>query len=71
MAGEQSQRRSRRGRKEGGPVQTSEALPTSSGHQMDNKILDQLKDLKQNRYRLKEVVSAGKSLLSTMFLLLS
>lgn len=67
--GEQSQHRSRRGRKEG-DVRTSEALPTSSGHQMDNKILDQLEALRRNKfslyqykYSLKEVISAGKALL--------
>lgn len=65
VAGELSQRRSRRGRKESGSVRTSEALPTSSGYQMDNKTLGQLKNLRQRRYSLNEVVSVGKALLLT------
>ena len=61
VVGEQLQRRSRRGRAEGGPARTTAA----SDHHIDNKLLGQLKDLKQNRYRLKEVVTVGNAILST------
>ena len=61
VVGEQLQRRSRRGRAEGGPARTM----ASSDHHIDNKLLGQLKDLKQARYRLEDVVSAGNAILST------
>lgn len=61
VVGEQLQRRSRRGRAEGGPARTM----ASSDHHIDNKLLGQLKDLKQHRYRLKEVVAVGSAILST------
>ena len=61
VVGEQLQRRSRRGRAEGGPARTM----ASSDHHIDNKLLGQLKDLKQHRYRLKEVVTVGNAILST------
>lgn len=62
VVGEQLQRRSRRGRAEGGPARTM----ASSDHQIDNKLLEKLKDFKrQNRYRLEDVVSAGNAILST------
>lgn len=61
VVGEQSQRRSRRGRAEGEPARTM----ASSDHHIDNKLLGQLKDLKQHRYRLKEVVTVGNAILST------
>ena len=61
VVGEQLQRRSRRGRAEGGPARTTAA----SDHHIDNKLLGQLKDLKQHRYRLKEVVAVGSAILST------
>lgn len=61
VVGEQLQRRSRRGRAEGGPARTM----ASSDHHIDNKLLGQLKDLEQHRYRLEDVVSAGNAILST------
>ena len=62
VVGEQLQRRSRRGRAEGGPARTM----ASSDHQIDNKLLEKLKDFeRQNRYRLEDVVSAGNAILST------
>lgn len=51
-----------RGNEEGEPVRTSEALPASYDN---NKILGQLNDLKQKRYSLSAVVSAGKAILAT------
>ena len=66
VAGDQAQHRSRRGHKGGGTVRTSKTLPSSSGYQIDNKLLEKLKDFKrQNRYRLEDVVSAGNAILST------
>jgi len=61
VVGEQLQRRSRRGRAEGRLARTM----ASSDHHIDNKLLGQLKDLKQHRYRLKEVVTVGNAILST------
>ena len=61
VVGEQLQRRSRRGPAKGASAQTM----ASSDHHIDNKLLGQLKDLKQHRYRLKEVVTVGNAILST------
>ena len=63
---ELSQRRSRRGHKGERSVRERVALPASSGCEIDNELLAKLKDFKkQHRYRLEDVVSVGKAILST------
>ncbi|MBP3404615.1 MAG: hypothetical protein J6N18_00800 [Kiritimatiellae bacterium] len=63
---ELSQRRSRRGHKGERSVRERVALPASSGCEIDNELLVKLKDFKkQHRYRLEDVVSVGKAVLST------
>ena len=66
VVGEQLQRRSRRGHKGERSVRERVALPASSGCEIDNGLLAKLKDFKkQHRYRLEDVISVGKAILST------